>query len=356
MVYPHGQRMRDVEVAGYPVLLVRDHLQFYAVGSKCPHTGAPLCKGKLANGPTRGNQSYFRRGRLRCPWHGACFSTQTGDIEEYPTLDCLPIFEVTVEDGKVFITASIKDLASRGKVKPMSQRSPFARQVVLLLGAGPAALTCAETLRQEGFEGRILMDMAAKAESLYLRSQSFLDVHDIEVWREKEVVSLDTSNKTVHFRDGCDQAYNHLLIATGSDTPMPAESSFVSPRRLKIPGVNLQNVCYLQMPEDANRILQLATSKRVVIVGASFIGMELAATLSSKAVSIHVIEKTEVPYKEALGPEVGNLALKMLHQQGVLFSMETEVAELLGGRDGKVSHVLLSNGHKIAADVVVIGV
>ncbi|XP_015277333.1 PREDICTED: apoptosis-inducing factor 3-like [Gekko japonicus] len=341
--------MREVEVAGYPVLLLRDHLQIYAVGSKCPHAGAPLCKG------------YFRHGRLRCPWHGACFSTQTGDIEEYPTLDCLPIFEVTVEDGKVFITASLKDLASKGKVKPMSQRSPLARQVVLLLGAGPAALTCAETLRQEGFKGRILMvtrekhlpydktqlskDMAAKAESLYLRSQSFLDAHDIEVWREKEVVSLDTSNKTAHFRDGSDQAYDHLLIATGSD-----------PRRLETPGIKLQNVCYLQTPEDANRILQLASGKRVVIVGASFIGMELAATLSSKALSIHVIEKADSPYQEALGPEVGNLALKMLHQQGVLFSMKTEVAELLGDRDGKVARVLLSNRHKIAADVVVIGI
>ncbi|XP_060115628.1 apoptosis-inducing factor 3-like [Heteronotia binoei] len=326
-------------------------------------------------------EGFLRHGRLRCPWHGACFSTQTGDIEEYPTLDCLPIFQVTVEDGKVSITASVKDLASMGKVKPMSQRSPLARQVVLLLGAGPAALTCAEILRQEGFMGRILMvtrekhlpydktqlskDMGAKAESLYLRSQGFLDAHDIEVWRGKEVVSLDTSNKKAHFHDGSSQTYDRLLIATGSD-----------PKRLKIPGTNLQNVCYLQTPEDANRILQLASSKRVVIIGASFIGMELAATLSSKAVGVHVIEKTEFPYQGSLGSEVGKLTMKMLHEQGVLFSMKTEVAELLGER-GKVwirggggrcqsiiclvsslqvTHVLLANRRKITADVVVIGI
>ncbi|XP_077168856.1 apoptosis-inducing factor 3-like [Paroedura picta] len=340
--------MREVEVAGYPVLLVREHLQIRAVGSKCPHAGAPLCKG------------FLKHGRLRCPWHGACFSTQTGDIEEYPTLNCLPVFEVTVEDGKVLITASIKDLASMGKVKPMSQRNPQIRQVVLLLGAGPAALTCAETLRQEGFTGRILMTtrennlpydktelskkMEAKAESLYLRSQSFLDAHDIEVWREREVVSLDTSKKTAHFHDGSSQAYDCLLIATGSD-----------PKRLEVPGTKLRHVCYLQTPEDANRILQLASSRRVVIIGASFIGMELAATLSSTARSIHVIEKTEFPYQDALGPEVGNFAMQMLHQQGVLFSMKTEVAEFLG-EHGEVTHVLLDSGRQIPADVVVIGI
>nr|XP_056720975.1 apoptosis-inducing factor 3-like [Euleptes europaea] len=362
--------MREVEVAGYPVLLVREQLQIRAVGSKCPHAGAPLCKG------------YLKRGRLRCPWHGACFSTQTGDIEEYPTLNCLPVFEVTVEDGKVFVTASRKELASMGWVKPMTQRSPLSRQMVLILGAGPAALTCAETLRQEGFTGRILMvtrerylpydkthlskDMEAKAESLYLRPQSFLDAHDIEVWRETEVnvelcgkgamvVSVDMTNKTASFSDGSSQAYDSLLIATGSDMPMPAKSSFASPKRLKVPGVNLQNVCYLRNPDDANRILQLASGKKVVIIGASFIGMELAATLSSKAASVHVVEKMEHPYKEALGPEVGNFTMKMLHDQGVLFSMKTEVAELIGER-GKVTQVLLSNRRRILADVVVIGI
>ncbi|XP_048374554.1 apoptosis-inducing factor 3-like [Sphaerodactylus townsendi] len=344
----HGHGMREVEVAGYPVLLVREQLQIRAMGSTCPHAGAPLCKG------------YLKNGRLRCPWHGSCFSTKTGDIEEYPTLDCIPVFQVTIEDGKVFVTASRKDLASIGLVKPMSRRNPVTRKMVLLLGAGPAALVCAETLRQEGFTGRIVMvtkgehlpfdktklskDMAAKAESLYLRPQSFLDTHDIEVWKEKEVVSVDLPNKTTYFGDGSSQAYDSLLIATGSD-----------PKRLRVPGANLRNVCYLQTPEDANRILQLAFGKRVVIVGASFIGMELASSLSTKALSIHIIEKLESAYKESLGPEVGEVAMKMLHEQGVLFSLKTEVAELRG-EHGKVTHVLLDDGHMLLADVVVIGI
>uniref|UniRef100_A0A8C6V6A3 L-amino-acid oxidase n=1 Tax=Naja naja TaxID=35670 RepID=A0A8C6V6A3_NAJNA len=187
----HAGEMREVEVAGYPVLLVREGLNIRALGGRCPHAGAALCKGYLA------------KGRLRCPWHGACFSTETGDIEEYPTLDCLPVFQVTVQEGQVHISARMKDLESSRRVKPMAQECQLDPQTVLLLGAGPAALTCAETLRQEGFSGRIIMatwenhlpydrtkltqDLGVPAESLYLRSQRFLDAHDIEVWKQSEV-------------------------------------------------------------------------------------------------------------------------------------------------------------------------
>ncbi|XP_025029681.1 apoptosis-inducing factor 3-like isoform X2 [Python bivittatus] len=258
--------MREVEVAGRPVLLVREHLRIRALGSRCPHGGAPLCKGYLA------------RGRLRCPWHGACFSTETGDIEEYPTLDCLPVFHVAVKEGQVYVSAQMKDLESSRRVKPMAKRCQLNPQIALLLGAGPAALTCAETLRQGGFTGRIIMatwenhlpydrtklskELGATAESIYLRSQSFLDAHNIEVWKQREVVSLDLTGKMAHFQDGTCQAYDNLLIATGS-----------SPQQLRCPGSSLENVCTLLTPEDAHRILDLAVGKSVVIVGASFTGM-----------------------------------------------------------------------------------
>ncbi|XP_044286536.1 apoptosis-inducing factor 3-like [Varanus komodoensis] len=341
--------MREVEVGGHPVLLLRDHLRFLAVGSRCPHAGAPLCKG------------YFKGGRLRCPWHGACFSTETGDIEEYPTLDCLPAFQVAVKDGQVYVTADKQDLESGRRVKPMSKRCQLNPQTVLLLGAGPAALTCAETLRQEGFTGRVILataeehlpydrtklskEMDAKAERLYLRPRSFLDAFGIEVWMRKEVVSLDTPGKTAHFRDGTCQAYDQLLIATGC-----------SPRQLQCPGSALQNVCVLLTPEDAGRILRLSTGKRAVIVGASFIGMEVAASLSGRAASIHVVERDPLPYCAALGEQVGSVAMKMLQAQGVQFHLQAEVAELRGDENGQVTQVVLASGCKIPADVVVVGI
>ncbi|XP_028941651.1 apoptosis-inducing factor 3-like, partial [Antrostomus carolinensis] len=338
----------EVMVAGYPVLLVRNKKEFSALGSKCPHYGAPLSKGVL------------RGQRLRCPWHGACFNIKTGDIEEYPSLDCLPCFKVTVADGKVFVTAKKKDLESSVRVKNTSKQCPLNRETMLLLGGGVAALVCAETLRQEGFTGRIIMatkekhvpydksklskEMNLKAEDIYLRKPEFLDTLCIEFWTEKEAVSVDFQKQKVRFMDGSSQKYNQLLIATGG------HSSF-----LKVPGADLQNVSFLHTPEESRKILELATGKNLVVIGASFIGMETAAFLSDKAGTISVVEKEEFPFQKALGPEVGGVAMKMLQNKGVKFHMKTELCELKG-KDGKVTEAVLANGEKLPADVVVVGI
>ncbi|KAM9117978.1 apoptosis-inducing factor 3-like isoform 3-T5 [Pangshura tecta] len=331
--------LREVEVAGHKVLLVRNKLEFSAVGSKCTHAGASLSKGVLV-----GN-------RLRCPWHGACFNIRTGDIEEYPALDCLPCFKVRVEDGKVLITAKKKDLESDRKLKAMSERSRSNENTMLLLGGGAAALVCAETLRQEGFTGRIIMVTKEKhvpydrtqlskamdktLESIYLRQQDFFEAHDIDVWTDKEVVSVDTQGQKAHFQDGAFQWYDQLLIATGS-----------SPRQLQCPGSDLENVCSLQTPEDANRILHLATGKRVVILGASFI---------DKASAICVVEREEFPFQAVLGPQVGCVAMKMLQNKRVKFYMKDEISELRG-ENRKVTEAVLASGEKLPADVVVVGI
>ncbi|KAF4791083.1 Apoptosis-inducing factor 3 [Turdus rufiventris] len=317
-------QLLEVMVAGYPVLLVRNRKEFRALGSKCPHYGAPLSKGVL------------RGERLRCPWHGACFNIRTGDIEEYPALDCISCFKVTVEDGKVFITAKKKDLESSLRVKDTSRRCLLNKNTMLLLGGGVAALVCAETLRQEGFTGRIIMatnekhvpydksklskEMNLKAEDIYLRKPEFLEAQGIEFWTEKEAVSVDFQKQKVHFMDGSSQKYHQLLIATGS------RSGF-----LKVPGADLQNIRTLQNPEDSSKILELATGKNLVIVGASFIGMEVAAFLSDKAGTISVVEREEFPYQHALGPQVGGVAMK-------------------------VTEAVLANGEHLPADVVVVGI
>ncbi|XP_074778747.1 apoptosis-inducing factor 3-like [Athene noctua] len=338
----------EVMVAGYPVLLVRNRKEFSALGSRCPHYGAPLSKGVL------------KGERLRCPWHGACFNIKTGDIEEYPALDCLPCFKVTVKDGKVFVTAKKKDLESSLRVKDASKRCLLNQDTMLLLGGGVAALACAETLRQEGFTGRIIMatkekhvpydksklskEMDLKAEDIYLRKPEFLDARGIEVWTEKEAVSVDFQKQKVHFMDGSSQKYNQLLIATGSHSSL-----------LEVPGADLQNVCILQTPEYSSKILELATGKNLVIVGASFVGMEVAAFLSDKAGAISVVEKKEFPFQNVLGPQVGGVAMKMLQNKGVKFYMKTELCELKG-KDGKVTEAVLDSGETLPADVVVVGI
>uniref|UniRef100_A0A8D2NAM7 Rieske domain-containing protein n=1 Tax=Zonotrichia albicollis TaxID=44394 RepID=A0A8D2NAM7_ZONAL len=312
-------QLLEVTVAGYPVLLVRNRREFRALGSKCPHFGAPLSKGVL------------RGERLRCPWHGACFNIRTGDIEEYPALDCIPSFKVTVEDGKVFITAKRKVLTlpavTEHRQSPTSSSSSSARcqRAEVSSPAGVAALVCAETLRQEGFTGRIIM--ATKEKHVPYDKSKLSKVTMLSNVTRAALcqVSVDFQKQKVHFMDGSSQKYHQLLIATGS------HSGF-----LKVPGADLQNICTLQTPEESSKILELATGKNLVIVGASFIGMEVAAFLSDRAGTISVVEREPFPYQHALGPQVGGVAMKMLQNKGVKFHMKTELCELKG-KDGKVS-------------------
>ncbi|NXK81724.1 AIFM3 factor, partial [Amazona guildingii] len=356
------------------VLLVRNKKEFSALSSRCPHYGAPLSKG------------VFRGERLRCPWHGACFNIRTGDIEEYPSLDCLHCFKVTVEDGKVFVTAKRKvwtlpagtthkqhlgvgrisafpvcfqDLESSLRVKDTSKRCPLSWATVLLLGGGVAALVCAETLRQEGFTGRVIMatkekhvpydksklskEMNLKAEDIYMRTPEFLDAHGIELWTQKEAVAVDFQKQKVHFMDGSSQKYNQLLIATGCQSSL-----------LKVPGADLQNVCVLQTPEDSSKILELATGKNLVIIGASFIA-KLPSTLHSQGHTLNLSElylqhsSWEFPSERSPHP------FQMLQNKGVKFYMQAELRELQG-KDGKVTEAVLASGEKLPADVVVVGI
>ncbi|NXT32445.1 AIFM3 factor, partial [Pelecanoides urinatrix] len=365
------------------VLLVRNKKEFSALGSKCPHYGAPLSKGVL------------KGERLRCPWHGACFNIKTGDIEEYPSLDCLPCFKVTVEDGKVFVTAKKKVLTLPAVTKHKQhlglgmisafltyKRCLLNRDTMLLLGGGVAALVCAETLRQEGFTGRIIMvtkekhvpydksklskEMNLKAEDIYMRKPECLDANGIEFWTEKEAVSVDFQKQKVHFMDGSSQKYNQLLIATGSHSSS-----------LRVPGADLQNVCLLQTPEDSSKILELATGKNLVIIGASFIGTRLdqasrhpAAARDTNETSLQPGAAAKLPawvlagygcfcsstaWNFLVNTQYLPLPFQMLQNKGVKFYMKTELRELKG-KDGKVTEAVLASGEKLPADVVVVGI
>ena len=140
--------MREVvmdEEGKKKVLLVRSDGEYYAMGPKCTHFGAPLVKGSLRNG------------HVRCPWHGACFNIKTGDIEDYPGLDCVPSYTVSIQGGnKVYIRADKEVLQSHKRVKPMTCPANVDGQPhYLVIGGGPASVTCVETLRQKSFMGKI---------------------------------------------------------------------------------------------------------------------------------------------------------------------------------------------------------
>ncbi|XP_031219141.1 apoptosis-inducing factor 3 isoform X3 [Mastomys coucha] len=348
----NGQ-MREVELGWGKVLLVKDNGEFHALGHKCPHYGAPLVKGVLS------------RGRVRCPWHGACFNISTGDLEDFPGLDSLHKFQVKIEKEKVTVRASKQALQLQRRTKVMAKCiSPSAGHSsstnVLIVGAGAAGLVCAETLRQEGFSDRIVLctldrhlpydraklskSLDAQPEQLALRPKEFFRAYGIEMLTEAQVVTVDVRNKKVVFKDGFKLEYSKLLLAPGS-----------SPKTLTCKGKDVENVFTIRTPEDANRVLRLARGRNAVVVGAGFLGMEVAAYLTEKAHSVSVVELEETPFRRFLGERVGRALMKMFENNRVKFYMQTEVSELRG-QEGKLQEVVLKSSKVLRADVCVVGI
>ncbi|XP_026039083.1 apoptosis-inducing factor 3 isoform X2 [Astatotilapia calliptera] len=327
-------QMMEVEVGHHGVLLTRSGGKYSAIGNQCTHYGAPLSKGFIS-----GN-------RVRCPWHGSCFNVHTGDLEEYPGIDCLPCHKVHIQNSKVYVSINKKTLRQEKRIKRMGTAVPGVTHTVLLLGGGAASLSCAETLRQENFGGRIIMVtredllpydktrlskvMNVESDSILMRRMEFFHQYDIEVWLRKEALSVDTDKKTVTFDDGSVQSYDQLLISTGCRA-----------KGLDVPGMNLGNIKMLETPEDARQIHAAC--------------MEVASYLTDKASSITVIGSSEMPYQNTLGPEIGKLTMTMLIERNVKFYMNDSVTEIRGV-NGKVKEVVLKSGKVIPAEVLIVGI
>jgi nitrite reductase/ring-hydroxylating ferredoxin subunit/thioredoxin reductase len=348
--FKDGQMM-EVDMGNeQKALLVHQNGKFTAVSSKCTHYGAPLVKGCLGEG------------RVRCPWHGACFNITTGDIEDFPGLDSLTRYDVKVDGENVVIHAAKEDL-DKGR-RQFIQKSPKDHstngKVYVLIGGGPATVECAETLRQEGFNGRIILcsrentlpydrpklskALNLTADKIILRPESFYKEHNIELQLGKEATSVDPASKCVKFSDGSALNYDCLLLATGA-----------KPRTLPVPGFNEETVHLLREPSQANQIADDSEGKRVVVIGTSFIGMEVAAFLSDKALSVECIDIAAVPFERVLGERIGKTLQKMLEEKGIKFHLNAGVKEIVT-EGKKVTGVTLPSGETLPADVVIAGV
>ncbi|GCC23662.1 hypothetical protein chiPu_0002060 [Chiloscyllium punctatum] len=323
--------MREIEINNHKLLLIKANGEFSTIGHLCTHYGSQLVNGVLS------------RGRVRCPRHGACFNIKTGDIEEFPCVDGLQCYKTEVQDGKVIIFTTTSALDINKRTQNMVTRSLVNKDVILLIGGGPASLICAETLRQEGYRGRIIIatkemhlpydrpklskTLDIDIEHILLRKPEFYSTYGIEVLINKEATSVNTKKRKVSFKDGTSQRYDNLLLATGS-----------IPRMLSCLGADLENICLLRSFDDAIRINKLATAKDIVIVGSSFIGMEIAAYLVEKASSVSVVGNSEV-----------------FELEDVKFYMSDHVIELRG-EDGLVKDVVLASGKVLPADLCVVGI
>lgn len=327
------------------VLLVKDNGNLSALGTKCTHYGAPLIKGVLSDG------------RIRCPWHGACFNSNTGDIEDFPGLDSLPCYKVTIENGNVKIRASKQDLKKNKRIKHTSKRKIDDKRQFVVIGGGGAGQACVETLRQEGYTGRLILiskdvdrpydrpklskALNANAEDLALRPLDYYQAADIELWLDRTVTSLDTEKKVLVCRDGTSVQYNSLFIGTGG-RPKTIDATF-------------KNVYYLRSISDANLINEKAQKKNVVILGTSFIGMEVAAYFADKAGSVSVIGQSSVPFLKTLGEQIGKFFQKLHEEKGVTFYNNSGISEFIGDNN-TLTKVILKTGEHLPTDLCIIGI
>ncbi|OQV13035.1 Apoptosis-inducing factor 3 [Hypsibius exemplaris] len=330
----HGE-IRELTIENAKLLLIRDADQYFIVGNKCSHYNGPLRKG-----------SYFN-GRLRCPWHGACFNLVTGEIEEYPGLDGVPAFPVKVVKGSVIVQVD-RRLLGRAKVLPaMSKVDLTVETIFVIVGGGPASLVAAETLRKKNFCGRIVIfakeQMApydrpklskvldVDPNMLLLRDSEHYKKYDIELMIDQEIVSIDPSDRTVTAKTKLMLRYDKLLICTGG-----------SPRRLNVPGCKLKNICCLGTPDEAAFVATAGQDKRIVIIGASFLALEVAAFMGYKAKSVSITCRSNYPFENLLGRHIGKLLRQMLRDRGVIFYENSNVVGF-EGTDGAVSGVLIKS-------------
>jgi NADPH-dependent 2,4-dienoyl-CoA reductase/sulfur reductase-like enzyme len=220
----------------------------------------------------------------------------------------------------------------------------------------------AEALRQDGFEGRVVMVTREErlpydrtglskgflksddTEPEMLRTADFYDEYDIEILTKHAVSGIDVANKKVGFQGDTSLKYDKLLLAPGS-----------IPRSLSVPGASLENISTLRNPDNANFIKSsIQDGSRIVIIGASFIGMEAAASLSERDISITIVAPESVPFERTLGKEIGKMYKELHKENGISFRLEAKVTRFAG--NGKVEEVILGDGEKLPADFVLMGV
>ena len=323
------------------VVLLRRGDELFAVGAKCPHYGGPIGEGVVVDDT------------IRCPWHHACFSLRNGAVLRAPALDALPCWRVEVIGGAAFV----RDRIERPSPAPAEPKS--APSSVVIIGGGAAGNAAAETLRLEGYSGPITMlsadstlpcdrpnlskdYLAGKApdEWTLLRPADFYEAKGIDVRLNSRVVRVNTADRQVELSTGEQLDYGALLLATGAD-----------PVRLNIPGADLAHVHYLRTLDDSRRLIASAEESRdAVVIGASFIGLEVASSLRARGIDVHVVGPEAIPMERVLGAEVGSFIRSVHEENGVVFHLERTATEI-----GE-SMVLLDNGERIEADLVVIGI
>ncbi len=336
--------LKDGKISGRvsdaDVLLVKSGSEIFAIDAHCSHYHGPL-----ADGVVDGDE-------VRCPWHHACFSLRTGEALHAPATFSLNVYTVEQKDGKVFVRSK-REPEIRARKLPSS-----APKNIVIVGGGAAGFAAAEMLRREGYGGAITMLSddkdspvdrpnlskdylagSAPEDWMPLRGDEFYSENKIELKLGTDVTAIDAKAKTVTAGGG-KISYDRLLLATGAE-----------PVRLDFPGANQPNVHTLRTFADCRAIIAgLNGARRAVVIGASFIGLETAASLKTRGLEVHVVAPEKRPMERVLGPAMGDFIKGLHEEKGIVFHLEDTVAEIKGSR------VTLKSGGTLEADLVIMGV
>lgn len=323
------------------VLLVRSGAEIFAIDAHCSHYHGPLAEG-LVDGE-----------RIRCPWHHACFDLRTGEATRAPALNPLAVWKVEHEADRIFVRQK------REQPKPRVKGAIDAPGRIVIVGGGAAGFAAAEMLRRQDYRGSIVMlsqEAAAPVDRpnlskdylagsapedwLPLRPDDFYAGAAIDVRLNTEVASIDTKARTVVLAGGEAIAYDRLLLATGAE-----------PVRLPISGADQPHVHVLRSLADCHAIIASADgARRAIVIGASFIGLEVAAALRARDIEVHVVGLEQRPMERVLGPAMGDFVRALHEEHGVIFHLGDTVTAI----DGK--RATLKSGGVLEAEFVVIGV
>jgi len=324
---------------GEAILVARQGSELFAIGATCTHYGGPLAKGLMVDCT------------VHCPWHHARFDLRTGEAIAGPALSNTSSWKIEKRGARFFVT-------SKSDAKP-SHKPKSSPVSVIIVGGGAAGNAAAEMLRREGYDGPVTLISAddflpydrpnlskdylagtAPEEWIPLRPPDFYREQKIDALTNTSVTAVDPTTKQVTLSDGRSLGYGALLLATGAE-----------PVRLSIPGDNLPHVCYLRTLADSRGIIARAkNAKRAVVIGASFIGLEVAASLRERKLEVVVVGKESLPLEKVLGRELGNLIRETHEAHGVKFHLGRTPA-LIQDRN-----VQLDDGTSLDCDLVVIGI
>lgn len=327
------------------VLLTRRGSEFFAIGAHCTHYGGPLAQGLVVGD------------EIRCPLHHACFSLKTGEVLRNPAFDPIPCWGGEQVGDTVFVREKLPPPEPR-KVS-QKEKAQLHPESIVIVGGGGAGMAAAVTLRREGYEGPVTILSAdsdppcdrpnlskdylsgnAPDDWMPLRPADFLAQQKIELVLNSRVASIDPKKRELTLEDGKARSFGALLLATGAE-----------PIRISIPGADESQLHYLRSWSDArNLIKKTAQAKQVLIVGASFIGLEVAASLRERGIAVHVAARDGEPFEHVLGKEIGK-SLRELHEaHGVVFHTGETIAQL----DGRKA--ILTKGTVVDVDFVVLGI